>query len=283
MDISIIIINYNTDELTIQAIESVIKYCDNFSFEIIVVDNGSKRTNLKEKLKEYSQVNFFELKSNIGFGRANNFGYLKSRGNYIFLLNSDAFIIDRCTFSIFINYLRKHKDVGCVGANLVTENLEPNICYGNYLSVERVLYNYGLKNVSTEYFEENLATSKYCHFNKPTVVDYLSGAALMIKRDLIDKYGFFNPKYFMYFEDMDLAFRYKQNGFKSVLIPAVRIVHFGGQSRVNNQKIKRKVLKEIEYSKYLFLKNVTTKQFAFLLFSFGKFLNLFRRILSKLK
>lgn len=283
MDISIIIINYNTEKLTEEAVKSVLNFSENLSIEIIVVDNGSKKSNLQVSLSKYNRVYYFNLKKNIGFGKANNFGYTKSKGDYVFLLNSDAYLIEPNSLVKMKNYLKLNDDVGIVGVNLLTPNFKPNISYGNFLTVERVLYNYGLKKINKNYFDEYLATAKFCDFKEPTEVKHLTGAAIMIKRGLIEKIGLFDPDYFMYLEDMDLAYVYKRNGYKSVILPDVNLVHIGGQSRKDDKIISKRILKEVEYSKYLFLKKTTNWLTAIVLFYLGKIITLKRRVFKKIK
>jgi len=281
MDLSIIIINFNTDNLTLQAIHSVKRFYLDIKYEIIVIDNGSNKTNLTKLLKKYDNIYLYKLKKNIGFGKANNYAFSNSKGKYIFLFNSDAYLIERNTLSIMKEYLRLNNKVGIVGANLLTSNLTPNISYGNFLKPERVLYNYGLKSVSEKYFKENLATAKFCDFKKTTEVDYLTGAAIMIKRELIEKYGLFDPKYFMYLEDMDLAYKYKYFSYKSVILPDAKIVHIGGQSRKGNKKISKKIYKEIEYSKFLFVKKSTNIFIVTIFYFLGKFIDFEKRVIKK--
>lgn len=281
--VSIIIINYNTDVLTLQAIGSVFKYVKEIPFEIIVVDNNSKETKLGSDLASYPNTYFYKLEKNIGFGNANNYGYSKSKGKYVFLFNSDAYLINENTLPTFIEYLENHKNVGCVGGNLVTANGEPNISYGNFLSVEKTLHDYGIKKADKDHFNANLATSRLCAFTKPTAVDYLTAAAMMIKRELIEELGLFDARYFMYFEDMDLCFRYKKKGYLSVVLPSVKIVHIGGQSGLNTSQNNVFLNKEIHRSKYLFLQNVTNGLTAYTLFKLGKIVPVFTRIKRKLK
>lgn len=282
IDVSIIIINYNTDVLTLQAVTSVFMYLKDISFEIIVIDNNSDETTLGDNLALYPDTYFYALDKNIGFGKANNYGYSKSKGNYIFLLNSDAYLVSEKTMSTFINYLANHKDVGCVGGNLVTASGEANISYGNFLSIEKMLHDYGLKRVSEDRYLNLLGTSKKCDFNKPTVVDYLTAAAVMIKREVIEKIGLFDERYFMYFEDMDLCFRYKKKGYSSVIIPSVKIVHIGGQSGLSNSQKNLALQKEIQRSKYIFLQKITNKPTAYMLFQLGKVVPAYTKIIRKI-
>lgn len=283
MKVSIIIINYNTDSLTLQAVDSVFKYVKDILFEIIVIDNNSQKTNLANDLEYYPNTFFHALDKNLGFAKANNYGYKKSRGEYVFLLNSDAFLISESTISTFIDYLDKNQKVGCVGGNLITEDGKPNLCHGNFLSVKKVLHDFGLKKVDANCYKNHLATSKTCDFDEVQVVDYLTAAAIMIKRELIEQLGLFDERYFMYFEDMDLCFRYKKNGYVSVVLPSIKIVHIGGQSGLNTSQNNVCLNKEINRSKYLFLQNVTNGPTAYALFQLGRIIPVFTRIKRKIK
>jgi GT2 family glycosyltransferase len=268
IQISILIVNYNTDELTVQAVESVFAYVKDINFEIIVVENNSERTNLKELLTSYKSVKFIQLKENIGFGNANNYGYELSKGKYLFLLNSDAYLIDDSLSGLF-NFMEDvaNEEVACCGPNLIDGNGNPNLCYGNFLSKDKILLDLGFKKMNAIENKGKLAISKICDFEINTEVDYLSGAAVFIRRSVIEKYGLFNPNYFMYYEDMDLCFKYHSKGFKSILIPSLKIVHIGGQSWTKNEFGTINSLRIILYSKYLFSKNILNGPTAFIFYS----------------
>lgn len=205
-----------------KAIKSVFKFSKGFDFEIIIIDNNSKDSNLETLLRRFENTFFYTLNKNIGFGKANNFGFEKCKGDFIFLLNSDAYLIEENTLGTLVEYLETHDNVACVGGNLVTEDGRPNISHGKFLSIDRLLFDYGLKKVSEEYFKNNLVTASSCGFKIPTPVDHLTGAAVMIKRSVIEKLGLFDTNYFMYLEDMELCFRFKKHGYLSVILPDVK-------------------------------------------------------------
>ena len=286
MDVSIIIVNFNTDELTLQAVESVFAFAKNIVFEIIVVDNNSAKTNLKQFLASFKNVKFVELDKNIGFGNANNFGYELSKGKYIFLLNSDAYLIDDSLTELF-NFMEDivNVEVACCSPNLIDANGNPNLCYGNFLSKDKILLDLGLKKINSIVNIDKLAISKSCDLNTNTAVDYLSGAAILIRKSVIEKHGLFNPKYFMYYEDMDLCFKYHCQGFKSILMPDLKIVHVGGQSWTKNEFGTFKSLQIILYSKYLFSKNIISKPLAIVFYVIGYIQSLFnytKRVTNKI-
>ena len=288
MKLSILIVNYNTEELTLQAIDSILKNVSTIDYEIIVIDNNSRKTTLDKVLlnNPYNdKVKFIGLEKNIGFGKANNKGFEIANGEYVFLLNSDAYLIDDSIIRL-IDFMdeKKNKKVACCGPNLINSKGEPNLSYGNFLSREKLLYDLGLKKIDQQILIEELAISKICDFSEVKEVDYLSGAALMIRKSVIDKFGMFNPKYFMYYEDMDLCFKYFSNGYKSVLVPDVTFVHIGGQSWTSNEISSYEAFKIVAKSKYIFSKNILNSLEAslFYIFDYFKyFKQYFKRIVIK--
>lgn len=259
--ISILIINYNTDDLTIQAVNSVNNYVKDLQYEIIVVDNCSPNgSNLNKKLKSIPNTFFYQLNQNIGFGRANNFAYSKSKGDYVFLLNSDAYLISDI-FPKLIKSIESNTDIGCLSPNILLENRELAISYGSFLTKKKILNDLGLKKQKNEELNE-ISTSKKFKGKTLKRVDYVTGAAMLLKRDTIEEHGFFNSSYFMYFEDMDLCFRYKSNGLSSAIEPECEVVHIGGQSYLKTDFTQIKKVKIILRSKYIFSKNLFSERQA---------------------
>jgi GT2 family glycosyltransferase len=248
--ISILIVNYNTDDLTIQAVDSVNKHVKEIQYEIIVVDNCSpKGTNLKNRIKKCPNTSFYQLDENIGFGRANNYAHSKSTSEYIFLLNSDAYLIDD-SLERMIEFLDKeiNKSIACLGAKILDENLELNNAYGKFYSLKDIKSDFGIKKKKNK-------ISGLVNFDSIKEVDYIIGAAVLIRNSVIQKLSLFSPKYFMYYEDMDLAFRYKKNGYLSKIDPSYSFVHIGGQSGYENKILNFQVNLNILYSKYLYSRN----------------------------
>ena len=154
--ISILIVNYNTDDLTIQAVDSVNKHVKEIQYEIIVVDNCSpKGTNLKNRIKKCPNTSFYQLDENIGFGRANNYGFKKSTGNYIFLLNSDAYLIEDCITPL-ITFLEKENKYACVTPDLLDSKGNKNVVYGNFLKKEKILNDLGIVKIERELLAMNI-------------------------------------------------------------------------------------------------------------------------------
>ena len=128
--------------------------------------------------------------------------------------------------------------------------------YGNFLKKEKILNDLGIVKLDKELLEGEYATTLKCNFDKVKEVDYISGASMLIKRSVLEKLGMFNPKFFMYYEDMDLCFKFKKHGYKNFVHPSVKMVHIGGQSGYDNGMLNFRGTVIVLYSKYLFTRNI---------------------------
>lgn len=240
-DVSIIIVNYNTRDLILQCLNSIFEKTKGMSFEVIVVDNASTDDSVYIIEQEYPQVILIKSQENLGFGRANNLGYENSSGEYIFLLNSDTFLINN-SIKILWEFLNIHKEVSIVGGQLYEENginkthsysfLFPSI----KMELDLLLRGYITRRIKMkrlDYFERNGFMP----------VSYITGADMMLRRIDIQKYGFFNPEFFLYFEETELSYRYRRNGLISVFYPTAKIIHLGGGS-FSLVKVRSKFYKE---------------------------------------
>lgn len=235
MDVSIIIVNYNTKQLTLQCIDSIYENTNGVSFEIIVVDNNSSDGS-QELLSRDNRIIFIEAGENLGFGRANNLGITKSSGKYIFFLNSDTILLNNALqyfFDFCENFNGKIGGVGCFLENDKGDNIHS---YANYPSLQTVLCGFFIaflskfSNKITKAKNENSKKTKEYFF-----VDYVTGADLFVDRKVIEKYGAFDPDFFMYFEETEMQKRWNKNGYKSAIIRKPRIIHLEGCS-VGKQK-----------------------------------------------
>ena len=127
--VSIIMVNYNTKELTKKAIQAVFDKTEGVEYEIIVVDNDSKDGSVEELKKTFQdKIIIIESKENLGFGRGNNLGIKQAKGKYIFLLNSDTELINNA-IKIFYDYMEQNEQVGICGGNLYNVNCVPEDSY----------------------------------------------------------------------------------------------------------------------------------------------------------
>jgi len=224
-DLSIIIVSFNTEALTLSAIESVYKDGSRLEKQIIVVDNDSKDGSLKSlRGLEQSHKDFvlIENKKNLGFAKANNQGIKKAKGKYILLLNSDT-IVRPGALGKMVEFVRNAPDAAVIGARLLNSDgsVQPS-CF-HFPTVWRAIAEYWLGKKGF-----------FTHFaplgESPKEVEALVGASFLLTPIALEKVGLLDERYFFYFEDIDYCRRVRKAGLKVYYLPEAKIVHFGGAS-----------------------------------------------------
>ncbi|MBD5305023.1 MAG: glycosyltransferase family 2 protein [Bacteroides sp.] len=239
IDVSIIIVNYHTSDQIADCIESVRKLSHGFEYEIIIVDNNSEPA-LKQVYNDQVDVTVLLLPENVGFGRANNAGFDIAKGRYVFCLNPDTILLNNA-IGILVDFMDTHPEAAACGGNLYDTELKPT------LSFRRILP--GLKWEINEFFnrkiERSIYKSDYIFNNtgQPIEVGYITGADLLIRKEVIDKVGGFDSRFFMYYEETDLCNRIKKHGGKIFSVPSAKIQHLEGgsfkETGVNYNRLKR--------------------------------------------
>lgn len=216
MTLSIIILSYNTKELTINCINSIVdqykQELDKDQFEIIVVDNASMddSTEAVEKLK-IENLKLIKSPDNLGFSRGCNLGANNAKGSYLLFLNSDTEIKDQ-GFVKMVEYLEKNEQIGILGGALKNEDGTAQTSAGNFYNLPNLflmLYGHD-KRVSPKIIQK---------------VDWVSGASLMIKKSIFEKIGGFAKELFMYMEDVELCFKANKKGFLTCFYPEIILYH----------------------------------------------------------
>lgn len=227
IDVSIIIVNYNTLELTDKCIESIIKKTEEIKYEIILVDNASQDGS-KDHFEKKKNIKYLYLNKNIGFGAGNNKGFEISRGRNIFFLNPDTELKTNAV-KILSNFLDKHNKVGICGGNLINEEEKPVFSYSKIFPSILSEFDQGVCNF---YIQKTLFRNSYFYnyTKKPHKVAFVSGANLMIKRYIFEEVGKFDERYFLYFEETILEKKVRDLGYYIYNIPEAIIYHYEGKS-----------------------------------------------------
>lgn len=249
MDLSVIIVNYQTFELTRDAINSILGYDYPFSVEIIVVDNASKDDSLA-KLKEYfkDEVIFIASKTNNGFAAGNNQATKKAQGKYILLLNSDT-LVCRDTLNNIYDYMENHQDVGAAGCQVLLESGElDKACKRSFPNVKNSFYR--LFHIPTNSKEDNYNLDDLDD-NGIYEIDCLTGAFMFIRQKTLNEVGFLDETFFMYGEDIDLCYRIKKSGWKIIYYGQSKIIHYKGSS---SKKQGNKLIYEFYRAMYIYYK-----------------------------
>lgn len=228
MDVSVIIVNYHTKELIRNCIRSVMEHTPAaVSYEIIVVDNDTE--NLTD-LAIADNIRTLQLEANVGFGRANNAGAAIARGETLFFLNPDTLLLNDA-LSILLEAMKSDNRIGVCGANLFDAALVP--MHSHYYCT--LTFRHALRSALTS-AESLYGIARQHNFSpKPKDVEYITGADLMIRADLFNRIGGFHERIFMYYEDVDLCYRVRREGYRCVNVPSARIMHLEGQSFASSE------------------------------------------------
>ena len=250
VDVSIILVNYNTCKLTCNAIQSIYNFTKELQIEVILVDNNSKDDSVVVIKNKFPKVRIIENKQNIGFGRANNKGIKIAKGKYLFLLNTDAYLKNNA-IEILCNFMEKdeNKNVSVAGAKLLTPDFSFNVSAGNFPNFKLFIKGSFWKLFYSKQYYSNAYRRKIPSTSiTPFIVDYVSGADFFVRKSIIDEVGGFDKRFFMYGEDTELSYRIKKNfpKMESMIVPEAEIIHISqGSSNEDNQskRFKLKLIK----------------------------------------
>ena len=230
MELSVIIVNWNTKKLLEDCLRSIFKFTKDVGFEIIIVDNGSEDGSQSMLKKKFPQVKLIPNKDNLGFAKANNQGIKIAKGKYVLLLNSDTYLIEN-SFKKLVEKADKCDDFGALGSLLLNEDRSVQQSVGFFPDLPQVFWwmtfidDLPGGTILKPYHVDHDSFYKSEH-----EVDWITGAAFLIPKKVTDKVGFLDDKIFMYGEDFEWCFRIKKAGFKVYFSPFAKIVHIGGGS-----------------------------------------------------
>ncbi len=230
-EISIIVVSYNTREMTLACLRSVAEQTRDTGYELLVVDNDSSDGSAEAIAAEFPELRLIRLEQNIGFARANNLAAREARGERLLLLNPDTVVIDRAIDNL-VAFADANPDAGIWGGRTLfgDRSLNPTSCWG-----QMTVWNLSCRVVGlTAIFpaSELFNSETYGDWQRDSVreVDIVTGCLLLITKRLWDELDGFQPHYFMYGEEADLCFRARARGASPMLTPAATIIHYGSAS-----------------------------------------------------
>lgn len=228
IDISIIIVSYNTKEFLARALNSLFDAIKGSSLtaEVIVIDNASIDQSAEMVEKEYGKVIFIKNKENLGFSKANNIGIKKAKGKYLLFLNPDTILSEK-TLERMIEFMEENQIAGAATCKVELTNgkLDDASHRGFPTPWNSFSYFSGLSKIfpKTKIFGGyNLGWE---NFNKTHQIDACAGAFMMVRRQAGEEIGWWDEDYFFYGEDLDFCYRLKQKGWKIFYVPTVSIFH----------------------------------------------------------
>lgn len=234
IDLSIIIVSYNTKDLLKECVESIYKTVGDLSFEIIIVDNASGDGTKEEITNPKSQIPnliYIQNKKNLGFSTANNIGVKKASGRYVLFLNPDIVVYEN-TLQGMVKFMDGQAQAGAATCKLIMPNGKiddathrgfptPWNSFAHFLGLAKFLgktklfggYNLGFMNLSVTH-----------------EIDALAGAFMIVRREAGEQVKWWDEDYFFYGEDLDFCFMLKQKGWKIYYVPGFSVLHYKGVS-----------------------------------------------------
>jgi N-acetylglucosaminyl-diphospho-decaprenol L-rhamnosyltransferase len=224
MELSIVILNYRSKELTAHCVDTIRK-SGKGDYEIMIVDNKSEDDSAEFLHNAFPEIRVIANKKNLGYGAGNNIGIKQAKGDYVLILNPDV-EIEYSAIQKMLSYIKNYPDVGIVGPQLIYPNGQIQDSYRKFpkffdLIVKRTkLHKFPLlKKRMTDYLMHDVNP------HKTQEVDWLVGAALLIPRWVFKMVGYFDERYFLFLEDTDLCRRVHERGLKVVYFPEAKAIH----------------------------------------------------------
>ncbi len=233
MDLSIIIVNWNTKDLLLGCLESLFRYPPTWEFEVIVIDNASTDGSALLVRQRFPQIKLILNQSNKGFAQATNQGLKKMRGKFALLLNPDTKVME-ISIDKMIEFMEAKEDVGISGCKIINPDgsLEAS-AFPNPTLIDEIISGFR----SIPFFKRYIDRYRIRYLsqsNGAMKVGWVTGACLMIRKKTIKEIGYLDEKIFLYGEDVDWCLRVQKRGWKVIYLPHICIFHFGGASMKKN-------------------------------------------------
>ncbi len=242
VDISFIIVNWNTRNILIDCLDSIYKTVSGIDLEIYVVDNNSTDGSQETIKKKFPSVKLIENKTNTGFAHANNQALSIMQGRFAVLLNSDA-ILKEDAIKTLLTFMNNSPGAGIAGVQLLNRDGSRQNSIDNFPSLETEIFN---KSILRLFFPDKYP-SKNRNYKNPIEVDSVIGACMMIRKESIDEVGVFDENYFFFLEETDWCYRMHKKRWKVFHVSDATVFHLSGHS-----KKKEPWRSQIEYCRSLY-------------------------------
>ena len=233
--ISIIIVNYNTSHLTYECVQSIFKYEAKNTLEIVIVDNASQKIdydNLLTMFLNVSNVKIVRSKINLGFGGGNMLGMQHATGNFYAFINSDVLFVES-VFENLVSFANNKNDFGVAGIQIFDAENKKSISYRYFEGVRYKL----LGRKFLEFTKKQKLSTKE-NTKEPFTVDFVIGSFMFFKKKTFNSIGGFDTNIFLYYEETDVCYRLKKNGFRTYFLPNLKYIHLEGKSANRNFDLK---------------------------------------------
>jgi|HubBroStandDraft_1064217.scaffolds.fasta_scaffold00277_20 GT2 family glycosyltransferase len=231
--VSVVIVVWNAKHYVVECLESLREHCAKVCSEVIVVDNASTDGTPELIAEMFPEFRLIRNPDNLGFAKANNIGIAESSGDYLCLVNSDVKFLDDC-ISPMVRYLSEHSTVGMLGPKMLAADGEVRRSTMRFPTV----WNNFCRAIGLDSLFKGsrafggLLMSDFDH-QTTAPVEVLNGWFLAIRRSAVERVGLLDPQFFMYGEDVDWCYRFRQAGEKVVFFAEAGAIHYGGASSSN--------------------------------------------------
>jgi GT2 family glycosyltransferase len=229
MELSIIITSYRNPELLKVCLDSIKKNFSGGNYEIIVVDSQTQEDTELMMREEYPEIKFFPFAKNIGFQELVKKGINESQGDFFLILNGDI-IVKKDSIEGLLKFIQSHPEAGMVGPQLINFNGTLQYSCSRFYKPLTIIYRRTFLG-RLPFAKKHLDWFLMMDYDHASVkeVDWLMGSALLVSRKAVEKVGLMDPRYFMYFEDVDWCRRFWENGYKVIYYPLVNMHHYHGR------------------------------------------------------
>ena len=230
IDISIIIVSWKVRELLKKCLESIRSSQGDFNLEIFVVDNGSDDGTIEMIKRDFPDVRLIASDKNLGFAKANNLALKRASGEFILLLNPDT-EINRNSLSKPIEFIKNHQQCGVLGPKMLYPDgkLQPSVRRFPTLGAVAMML-FKLPKLFPNLKAVNKYLAKDFDYNREQIVDQIMGAYMFMPKSAIERVGYLDERFFIWFEEVDYCRRLKASGFEVWYSPEISILHHGGKS-----------------------------------------------------
>ncbi|HLX86813.1 MAG TPA: glycosyltransferase family 2 protein [Terriglobales bacterium] len=231
--VSVVVVVWNAQKYVIECLDSLQQQCDKLDLEVIVVDNASSDGTPELVAQRYPGFHLIRNSENVGFAKANNIGIGQSSGEYVCLVNSDVKFTDDC-ITPMLEYLAGHSDVAMLGPKMLAADGHVRRSTMRFPT----LWNSFCRSVGLDIlfkhsrFFGGLLMADFDH-RTTAEVEVLNGWFLVVRRSALQRVGVWDPAFFMYGEDIDWCYRFRQAGEKIVFFAGAEAIHYGGASSAN--------------------------------------------------
>jgi hypothetical protein len=271
MNLSIVIVNWNTCELLAQCLDSIFAHPPGGDFEVWVVDNDSQDGSREMVQDRFPMVHLVANGENPGFARANNQALRRACGKYILLLNPDT-LVTHGALERLVRFMEENPEAGGAGPRLLNPDLTlQESCYPRPTLFSEFWRMFHLESIR----HQGTYPMDQWSLEEDREVDVLKGACMIVRCDVLNQVGFLDEDYYIYSEEVDLCYRMQQAGWRLYWVPQAQVIHFGGQS---TQQVAQEMFLRLYQGKILYFRK-NYGRFAVLIYKLILYMASFWRVL----